>query len=42
MEEGKPVVVYGNLTPDIARRIVAEHIVNGNLVTEYVIEVKEA
>lgn len=40
-EEGKPVVVYGNLTPDAARRIVAEHVVNGNPVTEFVLEVRE-
>jgi NADP-reducing hydrogenase subunit HndB len=41
-EEGKPVVVYGNLTPEIARKVIADHIVNGNPVTEYVIEVREA
>jgi len=40
-EEGKPTVVYGNVTPEAARRIVAEHIVNGNPVAEYVIEVRE-
>jgi NADP-reducing hydrogenase subunit HndB len=38
-EEGKPNIVYGNVTPDIARRIVVEHIVNGNPVSDYVIEV---
>ncbi|HOK22566.1 MAG TPA: (2Fe-2S) ferredoxin domain-containing protein [Candidatus Hydrothermia bacterium] len=41
-EEGKPIVVYGNLTPEIARRIVADHVVNGNPVSEFVIEVREA
>lgn len=41
-EEGKPVVVYGNLTPEIARKVIADHIVNGNPVTGYVIEVREA
>ncbi len=40
-EEGKPTVVYGNVTPELARRIVAEHIVNGNPVSEHVIEVRE-
>jgi len=35
-------VVYGNLTPEIARKVIADHIVNGNPVTEYVIEVREA
>jgi NADP-reducing hydrogenase subunit HndB len=40
-EEGKPSVVYGNVTPEVARRIVAEHLVNGSPVSEFVIEVKE-
>ncbi|HHF53116.1 MAG TPA: (2Fe-2S) ferredoxin domain-containing protein [candidate division WOR-3 bacterium] len=40
-EEGKPVIVYGNVTPELVRRIVAEHIVNGNPVSDYVIEVRE-
>lgn len=39
-EEGKDVVIYGNVDPEKARRIIAEHIVNHNPVTEYVIEVK--
>jgi NADP-reducing hydrogenase subunit HndB len=38
--EGEPVVVYGDLTEEKARRIVADHIVNGNPVSEYVIEVR--
>ncbi len=41
IEEGKPQIVYGNVTPDIARKIVAEHIINGNPLSEYVVEVKE-
>jgi (2Fe-2S) ferredoxin len=41
VEEGKPSVVYGNVTAEVARRIVAEHLVNGNPVSEFVIEVKE-
>jgi NADP-reducing hydrogenase subunit HndB len=41
VEEGKPSVVYGNVTPEVARRIVAEHLVNGNPVSEFIIEVKE-
>jgi len=40
-QEGRPTVVYGNVTPEAARRIVAEHIVNGSPVAEYVIEVRE-
>ena len=39
-EEGKPSIVYGNVTADVARKIVAEHLVNGNPVSEYIIEVK--
>lgn len=38
-EEGKPSVVYGNVTVDVARKIVAEHLVNGNPVSDNVIEV---
>ena len=30
IEEGKPSVVYGNVTAEVARKIVAEHLVNGN------------
>ena len=40
-EEGRPSVVYGNVTAEVARKIVAEHLVNGNPVSEFVIEVKE-
>lgn len=34
---GQEKVTYVHLTPDKARRIVAEHIVNGNPVAEYTI-----
>ncbi|MCX8110418.1 MAG: hypothetical protein N3D15_04120 [Syntrophorhabdaceae bacterium] len=39
-EEGKDVVIYGNIDADKARKIIAEHIVNHRPVSEYVIEVK--
>ena len=39
-EEGKPTVIYGNIDAEKARRIVAEHIVNGNPVSEYAIETR--
>jgi NADP-reducing hydrogenase subunit HndB len=39
-EEGKPVVVYGNMDAEKTKRVVAEHVVNGNPVSEYVIEVR--
>ena len=38
LEEGKPEVVYGNMDAEKARRVVAEHVVNGNPVLDYVIE----
>ena len=40
-EEGKPTVIYGNMTPAKAKRVITEHIVNGKPVTDYAIEVKE-
>jgi NADP-reducing hydrogenase subunit HndB len=39
--EGKPMLVYGNVTVDVARKIVAERVVNGNPVSDFVIEVKQ-
>ncbi|HAR96564.1 MAG TPA: 2Fe-2S ferredoxin [Deltaproteobacteria bacterium] len=38
VEEGKPTVIYGNMNPEKAKRVVAEHIVSGNPVLDYVIE----
>jgi len=38
-EEGKPLVVYGNMTAEKAKRVVVEHVVNGNPVTDFAIEV---
>ncbi|MCX7027622.1 MAG: (2Fe-2S) ferredoxin domain-containing protein [Spirochaetes bacterium] len=38
-EAGKPTIVYGNVSIDIARKIVAAHLVNGNPVSDSVIEV---
>ncbi len=32
-----PLVKYGDLTPDKARRIFAEHILKGNIIQEYAI-----
>jgi NADP-reducing hydrogenase subunit HndB len=34
---GCPVVTYGGVTPQVMRRIVAEQIVNGQVVAEYAI-----
>ncbi len=38
LEEGKPGIIYGNMDAEKVRKVVAEHIVNGNPVLEYVIE----
>lgn len=38
-EEGKPLVVYGNVNQERAKRVVVEHVVNGNPVTEFALEV---
>jgi NADP-reducing hydrogenase subunit HndB len=38
-EESKPLVVYGNMNAEKAKRVVVEHVVNGNPVTEFAIEV---
>ena len=38
-EKSKPHIVYGNVTADVARKIMAEHIVNGSPVSAYVLEV---
>ena len=38
-EEGKPLVVYGNMSAEKAKRMVVEHVVNGNPVSEFAIEV---
>jgi len=34
---GAPAVTYGHVTPAVMRRIVAEQLVNGQIVSEYVI-----
>jgi NADP-reducing hydrogenase subunit HndB len=38
LEEGKPGVIYGNMDAEKVRRVVAEHVVNGNPVLDFVIE----
>lgn len=41
IEEGKPRITYGNMTPDKAKKVVVEHLVNGKPVAEYVISTEE-
>lgn len=36
----KPKVSYGKVTAQIARQIMQEHVVDGNIVKEYVIEIQ--
>ena len=37
IEKDKQTITYGNITPEKARKIVAEHIVNGKVVSDYVV-----
>lgn len=41
IQEGKPVVTYGNIDEAKARRIVAEHLVNDHPVQDYIVTTKE-
>lgn len=36
-EEGKEKVTYVKMTPEMAKRVVADHLKGGNVVTDYVI-----
>lgn len=38
--EGEPSVTYGKMTAERARQVVVEHLVNGNPVADFVIEVR--
>lgn len=40
IEQGKPKITYGNVTPENARKIVVEHIVNGKVVSDLVVATK--
>jgi NADP-reducing hydrogenase subunit HndB len=37
-ESGRPPITYGRVTPQVARRILTQHIEKGLIVPEYVIE----
>ncbi len=41
VEEGKKRVTYGNMNVEKVKKVVADHLVNGNPVTEYVIATEE-
>lgn len=38
IEEGKDTITYGNMTPDKVKKVIAEHIVNGRIVSDYVVQ----
>ena len=40
IEEGKPTITYGLVNSEKAKRIVSEHIVNGKVIEEFVVEAK--
>ena len=40
IQDDKPTVTYGNLDPEKARQIVAEHIVNNRIVQEYLVSTR--
>ncbi len=40
-EEGKPVILYGEMDPSKVRKVVDEHIVKGNAVNEFMISMEE-
>lgn len=41
VENGVKTAVYANVTSDMARRIIKEHIINGNIVEEYLLKESE-
>ncbi len=41
VEDGVKTAVYANVTSDMARRIIKEHIINGNIVEEYLLKENE-
>lgn len=42
VERDRPTVLYGSVDPAAARRIVAEHVVNGAIVESLVLAIREA
>ncbi|MGB9750263.1 MAG: (2Fe-2S) ferredoxin domain-containing protein [Caldisericia bacterium] len=40
-ETDKPKIIYGDVTPEVAKRIIVEHIINGIPVSEYVISTEK-
>jgi len=42
VERDKPTVVYGNMTPEKAKKVMVEHVINGNVVSDYVMATTKA
>ena len=36
-EKGNPTVIYGNMTPEKAKKVISEHILHGKLLTEFLV-----
>ena len=41
LEQDHEPITYGNIDPEKARKIVVEHIVNGNVIEDYMVAVKK-
>lgn len=41
VEDGVKTAVYANVTSDMARRIIKEHTINGNIIEEYLLKESE-
>ena len=41
IQTGKPTITYGNLTPEKARRMVNEHLVNDHPVQEFIVTTRD-
>jgi len=41
IEEGKAKITYGNMTAEKARKMVSEHIVNGEILKDFVVQTEE-
>ena len=41
IEEGKAKITYGYMDPEKVRKVVVEHIVNGNVVSDYVVSTEK-
>ncbi|MHB8926792.1 MAG: (2Fe-2S) ferredoxin domain-containing protein [Bacillota bacterium] len=42
IKAGEPRVTYGRVTPEVARKIIAQHVINHQVLGEWVIATKEA